>query len=79
VGFGSGGKEAQESWLMFKDHLLQAQEKSIPESRKSGQNACRPAWMNKELLAKFEHKKEACRRWKQGQIMWEENRDSPSM
>jgi len=28
------GKGVQESWLIFKDHLLQAQEKSIPTSRK---------------------------------------------
>jgi len=34
---------AQESWLMFKDHLLQAQERCIPTERKSGkkhQEAC---------------------------------------
>lgn len=52
-------KGAQEVWLIFKDHRLQAQEKSIPASRKLGKNARRPAWVNKELLAKLKHKKEA--------------------
>ena len=56
------GRGAQESWLIFKDHLLQAQESPIPMRRKSGKNARRPAWMNKELLAKLKHKKEAHRR-----------------
>ncbi|GAB0188489.1 mitochondrial enolase superfamily member 1 [Grus japonensis] len=31
--------------------------------------------MNKELLDKVKHKKEAYRRWKQGQIAWEEYRE----
>ncbi|KAK4831507.1 hypothetical protein QYF61_018091 [Mycteria americana] len=53
------GRGAQESWLIFKDHLLQAQERCIPRKRKSGKNARRPAWVNKELLDKLKHKKEA--------------------
>jgi len=57
------------------DHLLQAQEQCIPKKRKSGKNARRPAWMNKELLAKLKQKKEACRGWKQGQVAWEEYRE----
>ena len=28
--------------------------------------------MNKGLLAKLKHKREACREWKQGQVTWEE-------
>ncbi|GAB0190272.1 hypothetical protein GRJ2_001492500 [Grus japonensis] len=66
------GRGAQESWLAFKDHLLQAQEQCTPTKRKSGKNARRPAWMNKELLGKFKHKKEAYRGWKPGQVAWEE-------
>ena len=31
--------------------------------------------MNRELLAKLEHKKEAYRGWKQGQVAWEEYRE----
>ncbi|GAB0180450.1 hypothetical protein GRJ2_000510300 [Grus japonensis] len=37
------GRGAQESWLVFKDHLLQAQERCIPTKRKSGKNTRRPA------------------------------------
>ncbi|KFV97213.1 hypothetical protein N327_03267, partial [Fulmarus glacialis] len=69
------GRGAQESWLIFKDHLLQAQERCIPTKRKSGKNARRPAWMNKELLDTLKHRKEAYRGWKQGQVAWEEYRE----
>ena len=31
--------------------------------------------MNKELLDKLKHRKEACRGWKQGQVAWEECRE----
>ena len=44
--------------LIPKDHL-QGQERCIPTNRKTGKNARRPVWMNKELLDK--HKKEAYR------------------
>ena len=45
------GRGAQESWLIFKDHLFQSQEQCIPA------NAKMPAWMNKLLLEKPKHKK----------------------
>ncbi|GAB0195045.1 hypothetical protein GRJ2_001969800 [Grus japonensis] len=64
------GRGAQDRWLIFKDHLLQAQERCIPTKRKSGKNTKRPPWMNQELLGK----KEAFRGWKQGQVAWEEYR-----
>ncbi|KFV02308.1 hypothetical protein N340_11981, partial [Tauraco erythrolophus] len=69
------GRGAQESWLIFKDHLLQAQERCIPTKRKSGRNTRRPAWMNKELLDQLKHKKKAYMGWKQGQVAWEEYRE----
>ncbi|KFO10373.1 hypothetical protein N312_10965, partial [Balearica regulorum gibbericeps] len=71
------GRGAQESWLVFKDYLPQAQEQCIPTKRKSGKNARRPAWVNKEFLGKLKHKKEAYggRGWKQGQVAWEECRE----
>ncbi|PKU37622.1 hypothetical protein llap_12076 [Limosa lapponica baueri] len=47
------GTGAQESWLVFKDHLFQAQERCIPKKKKSGKKARRPAWINKELLDKI--------------------------
>ncbi|PKU35024.1 hypothetical protein llap_14673 [Limosa lapponica baueri] len=67
------GREAQESWLIFKDHLLQAQERCIPR-KKLGKKARRPAWINKEHLDKVKHKKEAYRGWKQGRADWVEYR-----
>ncbi|GAB0177387.1 hypothetical protein GRJ2_000203900 [Grus japonensis] len=69
------GRGAQESWLLFKDLFLQDQKRCIPTMRKSGKNTQRPAWMNKELLDKLKHKKEAYRGWKQGQVAWEEYRE----
>lgn len=52
------GREAQESWLIFKDQLFQIQE-CIPTERKSGKNARMSVWMNKELMDKLKHKNEA--------------------
>ncbi|GAB0184642.1 mitochondrial enolase superfamily member 1 [Grus japonensis] len=69
------GRGAQESWLIFKDHLLQAQERCITMKRQSGKTTRKPAWMNKELLDKLKHKKETYRGWKQGQVAWEEYRE----
>ncbi|GAB0209421.1 hypothetical protein GRJ2_003407800 [Grus japonensis] len=46
------GRGAQDSWLIFKGHLLQAQERCIPRKRKSSKTTKRPLWMNKELLGK---------------------------
>ncbi|GAB0204525.1 mitochondrial enolase superfamily member 1 [Grus japonensis] len=70
------GRGAQDSWLIFKGHLLQAQERCIPTKRKSSKNTKRPPWMNKELLGKAKQKKEAYRGWKQGQVAWEEYRET---
>ncbi|GAB0203667.1 hypothetical protein GRJ2_002832300 [Grus japonensis] len=70
------GRGAPESWLVFKGHLLPAQEQCIPTKKSSGKNAQRPAWMNKELLDKLKHKKEAYRGWKQGQVAWEKYRET---
>ena len=49
------GRGAQESWLVFKDHLLQAQERCILTKRKSGKNSRRPArssWTNSNTKRK---------------------------
>ncbi|GAB0203411.1 hypothetical protein GRJ2_002806700 [Grus japonensis] len=70
------GRGAQDSWLIFKGHLLQAQERCIPTKRKSSKNTKRPPWMNEELLGKVKQKKEAYRGWKQGQVAWEEYRET---
>ncbi|GAB0207663.1 hypothetical protein GRJ2_003232000 [Grus japonensis] len=70
------GRGAQDSWLIFEGHLLQAQERCIPTKRESCKNAKRPPWMNKEVLGKVKQKKEAYRGWKQGQVAWEEYRET---
>ncbi|GAB0202834.1 hypothetical protein GRJ2_002749000 [Grus japonensis] len=70
------GSGAQDSWLIFKHHLLQAQERYIPTKRKSSKTTKRPLWMNKELLSKVKQKKEAYRGWKQGQVAWKEYRET---
>ncbi|GAB0179488.1 hypothetical protein GRJ2_000414100 [Grus japonensis] len=70
------GRGAQDSWLIFKGHLLQARERCIPTKRKSSKKTKRPPWMNKELLGKVKQKKEAYRGWKQEQIAWEEYRET---
>lgn len=59
---GPEGREVQESWLIFNDHLLQAQEQSIPISRLSGKKNRRPTCMNKEILTKLKLKKGVYRR-----------------
>ncbi|GAB0179532.1 hypothetical protein GRJ2_000418500 [Grus japonensis] len=70
------GRGAQDSWLIFKGHLLQARERCIPTKRKSSKKTKRPPWMNKELLGKVKQNKEAYRGWKQGQVAWEEYRET---
>ena len=70
------GAGLQGSWLVCKDHLLQAQERCTPRKKKSGKNARRPAWIKKELLDKLKSKKEAYRGWKQGRVDWVEYRET---
>lgn len=50
------GRGAQECWLVFEAHLLQAQEQCIQTRRKLGKNVRRPTWMNKELMSKLRTK-----------------------
>jgi len=69
------GRETQESWLISRDHLLQAWERCIPTKRKSGKNTMRPTWMSKEPLDNVKHRKEAYKEWKQGQVAWEKHRE----
>lgn len=65
----------QEISFIYNDHLLQAQEWSVPVSRKSSNNVRMPAWMNKLIPAKLKYKKELYRVWKQGQETWKEYKD----
>ncbi|KFQ42673.1 hypothetical protein N333_13609, partial [Nestor notabilis] len=65
----------QDCWLIFKDHLLHAEECCVPTRRKCGRRARRPPWMDKELPRKLRGKKEAYGRWKRGQATWEDYRN----
>lgn len=42
------GRGIQESWLIFKDHFIQAQDLATPTNRKTCKDRRRPAWMNLE-------------------------------
>ncbi|XP_065411777.1 uncharacterized protein LOC135973241 [Chrysemys picta bellii] len=66
------GKEVQESWLYFKESLLQVQEQTIPMCRKNSKYGRRPAWLNSEILADIKRKKEAYKKWKIGQMTREQ-------
>ncbi|GAB0178597.1 hypothetical protein GRJ2_000325000 [Grus japonensis] len=70
------GRGAQDSWLILKGHLLQAQERCIPTKRKSSKTTKRPPWMKQELLGKVKQKKEAYGGLKQGQVAWEKYRET---
>ncbi|PKU43539.1 glycerol kinase [Limosa lapponica baueri] len=66
------GRGAQESWTIFKYHLLQAEDRCIPNRKKSGKGSRRPAWLSRELLKKLKWKKEVYTEWKKGLTTWEE-------
>ncbi|KFQ75881.1 hypothetical protein N337_12379, partial [Phoenicopterus ruber ruber] len=72
-------KGAEQSWKLFKDIFLTAQELSIPTCNKSGKGGRRPAWLSKVLLVKLKHKKEMQKQWNQGHVSWEEYRDAAQM
>ncbi|KAK4821003.1 hypothetical protein QYF61_010734 [Mycteria americana] len=65
---------AQQSWQIFKDAFHKAQELLVPRCRKSGKEGKRPAWLSRDVLVKL--KRELHRQWKQGQVTWEEYRNT---
>jgi len=50
-------KKADQSWQIFKELFLRAQELSVPRTSKSGKEGKRLAWLNWDLLVKLESKK----------------------
>jgi len=48
----------------------------IPRCKKSGKKGKRLAWLSRDLLVKLKGKRELHRQRKQGQVCWEEYRDS---
>ncbi|PKU45837.1 glycerol kinase [Limosa lapponica baueri] len=67
---------AQESWLIFKYHFLQAQDRCIPKSKKSGKGSRRPLWLSRELLKKLKWKIEVYSVWKNRLITWEDYKNA---
>ena len=55
-----------ESWLLFKDAFLRAQELSVPLNKKVGSGSRKLAWLSKDLLGMLRVKKGAYKLWKQG-------------
>lgn len=49
------GKNAQESWLIFKENFLRAQEQTILLDRKTGNSGRRPVWLSQEFLNEVKH------------------------
>lgn len=45
-------------------------------TRKSKKDGRKPAWLNKKLLSKPEHRKEVYRRWKKSNVIQEEYKDT---
>ncbi|KFV15714.1 hypothetical protein N339_02762, partial [Pterocles gutturalis] len=68
-------KEAEQSWQIFKDAFHSAQDLSIPRCKKSGKIGKRPVWLSQDLWLKLKRKKKMHKKWKQGQVSWEEYRD----
>lgn len=66
----------QETWLVFKEHLLQSQEWFMPISRKSNKGGRRPTPKTKMLLTKLKCKNEAYKRWQQDHAAQEEYKDT---
>ena len=56
MGYGPGKKRGPGQLADFKDHLLQAQEWSMPMSRKPSKSGRQPAWMKEEFLTKLKQK-----------------------
>ena len=66
-------KDVEESWLLFKDAFLRAQELSIPLNKKVSRGGRKLAW----LLGILTAKEGAYKLWKQGHVTWEEYRERP--
>lgn len=63
-------KGAEQSWKLFKNIFLRAQDTLITMHKKSGKEG-RPAWLSKDLLVELKYKRGMHRQWKQGHTSWE--------
>ena len=71
-------REAEQSWQIFKDAFHRAQELPVSRCKNSGKEGKRPAWLCQDLLVKLKGKK-MHRQWKQGQVFWEDHRDTAQL
>jgi len=69
------GRAVEDSWSLFKHPFLHVQDRCIPLSKKSGKGGRTPAWMSKELLAKFKYKRKVYGMWRERQVTWEKYRN----
>ncbi|KAK4828824.1 hypothetical protein QYF61_000881 [Mycteria americana] len=69
-------KGAEQICQIFKDAFYRVQDLSILKCKKSGKEGKRRACMSRDLLVKLKGKNEMHRQWKQGQVTWEEYRDT---
>ncbi|KAM9168311.1 very low-density lipoprotein receptor-like [Mergus octosetaceus] len=67
---------SDQSWQLFKDIFLRAQELSIPMCNKSSREGRKPVRLRNDLLVKLRQKKELHRQWKQGCVPWGEYRNA---
>lgn len=51
------GQGVQKCWSIFRNYLLEAQEKAIPWCFKSSKWGRRPPWLNRELLMELKRKR----------------------
>lgn len=58
-------KEAEETWQLFKDIFLRAQELSVPTCKKSVKEGRTPACLSKVLLVKLIYTRAMNTQWKQ--------------
>jgi len=71
-----GEKGAEQCWRIYKDTFQRVQELSVRGCKKSGKEGRRLAWLSQELQVNLKGMKEMHRQWKQGQVSWEDYRDT---
>lgn len=76
---GLSWRGVQESWLIFMDLLLQAQEWSLLVCKESTKGARRPAWTNKKILTELKYKRECTRITSMIQVIQKKQRHCLSM
>ena len=69
-------KGSEWHWQICKNAFHRAQALLISRRKRSGKGGKRLAWLSQDRLVKIKGRKKMHRQWKQGQVSWEEYRDS---